>query len=114
MKIRGLQITAKQLAVSRIASGSFNCVVYVTAKDIKMAIDTNDGSWTITEDEIISFIKERNEKIAQMKKVYELWKSVCKEFTNKSNLWCIDMTAEIAGINYKAAEEAIKKGKQND
>lgn len=62
MKIKGLQISGSSVGLTRVYVGKAKQVAYAQVKDLELSIDTTDGSWIITEDEIISFIKARKDK----------------------------------------------------
>jgi len=64
MKIRELQITGKE--VNRVFKGaaagdSTKAIVYIKGFE-RLTVDTDDGSWLIYPDEIISFIQARRNK----------------------------------------------------
>jgi len=47
-------------------------------------------------------------------KIYKLWKENVKRYSDKSTPWLIQMTADIAGVEYMVVVEAIRKGGKNE
>ena len=61
MKIRGVQITGTQI-LSRFFGADLSKEIAYVKGFKKMTVDTDDGNWIITKDEIISFIEERRKE----------------------------------------------------
>ena len=53
------------------------------------------------------------DKIYQLR-TYQLWKNNAKKYSDKPRYWIIQMTADMAGIEYMDVVKVIREGKIND
>lgn len=51
-------------------------------------------------------------KKEQTDKIYQLWKDNTKKYSDKSTPWLIQLTADMAGVEYKDVVETIEKGEK--
>jgi len=58
--------------------------------------------------------EKKQKKKELMNKIYQLWKDNTKKYSDKSTPWLIQMTADMAGVEYMDVVEAIRKGGINE